>query len=223
MRRSSWIHAGALACITTAALAGGVRPDPGTIAQKTDDPDVPPIPTSTLCSRPVADQLPAGALAIVVLPGPMSNTRIPYEIWNYSDDSIAAVSVDGFDALGGQGLSFTRATTAHAARIGAVRVDYPQSGVEGHGPLMVGFEGFGPGQCAAVDTEASTWGSAGFRARMMDMVGARIQMVFEGGLRGTGQVLLCGSNGRVRDIPCRPGDGVAMISQGRTVQVRVVE
>lgn len=215
MRTGIWMYSGVFACVLATLAAG----NPQRFATNVEEGDATPLPATSLCVQSVVAEAPPDALAIVVLPGPMNNERITYEIWNYASDFISAVNIDGFDALGGQGLLFSRVTTEHAASVGSIRVDYPQNGVEGRGPIILGFGGFGPGQCAAVAADASTAGAAGFHARMMDTVGARIQVVFEGGLRGSGEVLLCGSNGRFfRDVPCHPGDGIALISESRKLR-----
>jgi hypothetical protein len=172
--------------------------------------------------RPVLGEVPTNALAMVVLPGPSNGGRLSYEIWNFSSNDITAVSIDGFDALGGQGLFFSRVTEARIGTGSSVRVEYPQNGVAGKGPIVLGFSGFGQGQCASVDAEAGTWEDAVFHPHVMDLVGARIQVVFDGGDRGNGEVVLCGTNGRfLRNTSCHSGDAVALISGTRTMQLRL--
>jgi hypothetical protein len=218
MRRGRWMYSGLCACIL-ATLAARNPPAPQRLATPPGE-DPAPLPSTSLCGQPAVDQAPLATLAIVVLRGPINSTRMTYEIWNYASDSISAVNIDGFDALGGQGLVFSKVTTAHAADVGSVRVEYPPNGVDGRGPIMLGFTGFEPGQCVAVDSEASTWGDTRFHGCVMDAVGARIQVVFERGQRGNGEMVLCGSNGRFsRGVPCHPGDAVALISGSRTMQV----
>jgi hypothetical protein len=224
MKRGIWICSGALACVlATAGASGPQLPGHNVLAVDLDaESEATPLPSPNVCGRPAVTQASPGMLAMIVLLGPMNSTRLSYEIWNYSGESISAVTVDGFDALGGQGLLFNKVTPAHAAGVGSLRVEYPQSGVDGRGPIVLRFEGFRTGECAAVDAEASTWGDPTFRGRVMDAVGARIQVVFEGGARGSGEVVLCGSNSRFsRDVPCHPGDAVALISGTRTMQVRL--
>jgi hypothetical protein len=224
MKRGIWICSGVIACVLATVGASSPQPPGHNVLAVDLDPEseAPPLPSPSLCGRPAVTQASPGMLAMIVVLGPVNSTRMSYEIWNYADESISAVTVDGFDALGGQGLLFNKVNTAHAADLGSVRVEYPQSGVDGKGPIVLRFEGFRTGQCAAVDAEASTWGDATFHGRVMDAVGARIQVVFEGGLRGSGEVVLCGSNARFsRDVPCHPGDAVALISGSRTMQVRL--
>jgi hypothetical protein len=224
MKRGIWICSSVITCILATMSASSAQlPGHNALAVDLDQESwAPPLPGSSLCGRPAVTQAPPGMLAMIVILGPMSSTQLSYEIWNYADESISAVTVDGFDALGGQGLLFSKAITAHAADVGSVRVEYPQSGVDGKGPIVLRFDGFGAGRCAAVDAEASTWGQATFHGRVMDAVGTRIQVVFEGGSRGSGEVVLCGSNSRFsRDVPCHPGDAVASISGSRTMQVRL--
>lgn len=222
MKNRIWLGSAVFACILATLAAG--NPPPPRLAIPVDpvDANVPLPPAIGLCGRAALDDPPPATLAVVVVPGPMNGTRISYEIWNYAAGSISAVNIDGFDALAGQGLLFSRVTAAHASDVGSLRVDYPQSGVAGKGSIILGFTSFGEGRCAAVDAEAGTWGDPGFRGRVMDVVGARIQVVFEGGQRGNGEVVLCGSNGRfARGVPCHPGDAVALISGSQTMQVRL--
>lgn len=228
MRKGLWTCSAVFACILATAAAGNPPEGPQVPADDLDpgEGDSTPLPFplpegSGLCGRSAVAQASPGTLAIVVIRGPMNSTRFSYEIWNYAGDSISSVYIDGFDALGGQGLLFSRVTASHATEVGSVRIDYPRIGA-GRGPIILGFSGFGSGRCAAVDAEASTLRDAALHGRVLDAVGARIQVVFEGGLRGNGEVVLCGSNGRFfRDIPCHPGDAVASISGSRTVQLRL--
>lgn len=221
MTKRIWTCSAVFAC-TLATIAWSNLPAPmrpSTDVGLGEEPS--PLPGTSQCGQPAVEQVPPGTLAIVVIRGPMNSTRISWEIWNYASDSISGVYIDGFDALGGQGLFFRNVTTAHASGVGSVRVDYPQNGT-GSGPIVLGFSGFAPGRCAAVDSAGGTWGDAALQGRVLDVVGARIQVVFEQGLRGNGEVVLCGSNGRFfRDIPCHPGDAVASISGSRTMQVRL--
>ena len=214
---------GVLACILATVAAGNPTPPRSAFASSVNSSDdSSPLPSAGLCERPAVEQAPPGILAIIVLAGPLNSSRISFEIWNYSGDPITAVNVDGFDALGGQGLLFNKVTKGHTDDGTSVRIEYPTIGVDGRGPIVLRFDGFRPGQCESVDAEAGTWGDASFHGRVMDAVGARIQVVFERGSRGNGEVVLCGSNGRVfRDIPCHPGDAVALISGSRTMQVRL--
>jgi hypothetical protein len=132
------------------------------------------------------------------------------------------VNIDGFDALGGQGMLFSSVRPMKDAGVGSVTVDYPRNGDPGRGPILLSFEAFDQGGCAAFEAAASSWNEGIVQARVMDTVGARIQVVFDSGLRGSGVMVLCGSNGSVGgDVPCDPGDGVALISESRTVHVRL--
>jgi len=159
---------------------------------------------------------PDGVLTVVTVPGPVGSIDTWFEIRNYATERIHYVIVNGFGGLAGKGLRFDTASVRAHPPEGSLRLEHPAPTEGGRGPAMLLFTGFDGGECAGFTAAIGTWGDEEYRAVVGDLVGARVDVVFEGGLRGSGEFQLCNSNGHVRDrfhtlVHCTPGTVVAIV------------
>ena len=178
----------------------------------------PQLPAPLMCVR---DPVPPyerseKILAIVVFPGPATNHSVRFEVWPYLPERLLYLVLDGFDAFDGATMGFDAGEVVTAPYLSDTHVDHPAVGEHGAGPLMVAFPGEFATGCAAIRVEADRWGDEATRATVGDLPGTRVDVLFEKGVRGVGEVQICREDGRLpwcpfMDFRCTPGDAIALI------------
>ncbi len=157
-----------------------------------------------------------GVLAVVGLPAPTQCAQVCAEVWSYSPRPIRFVALYGSDARQGFGIHFHSMIPLRVPKSGALRQEYPDPDSPGVGPILMSFEGFDEGECAAFRTEFDAYSDPGYEGDSVDWVGGEVDVVFEGDVRAAGRFQLCdrgwivpGPNERM--IFCEQGQILAVV------------
>jgi hypothetical protein len=135
---------------------------------------------------------PGDVCAIAVIPGPADNENIRIAILNIATDfsQIGDLTVDGFGALGGQGMPFQTCFSPDAPAGGTIALRYPGSSPAdvpgGRGPAVMSFTGFNQTDSTSFNLDPDTFDNPNFTATVNDMTGTVLELAFVGGKRCRG-------------------------------------
>jgi hypothetical protein len=121
-------------------------------------------------------------LAVAVIPGKYGDFDIDLHLVNLTRTNITDVTFDPFKALNGKALIID---TCWAVSSDIV-LEYPVA--YGRGPMVLRFEHFGPLGVRQVGLDPDTYESPSFGATVLEMSGSVIEIAFENGARGVGEL-----------------------------------
>ena len=212
-------------CVSILAmtLAGGLLG--ATEPQRTANPPRPvalaPLPqlggSEPLCDPTVVPHPFPTTLAVAVLDGPPNRGTLVQQLRNVSTEPIRFAFLDAFGSHADEGLCLDAVEPLIPPAGGRMDAVYPQAGTCGVGPVLMGFQGFLQEGCAAYLVNASSWTGPHDIVGVQDLLGARIEVVFEGGIRGAGTFRDCTPTtvleADAMEGLCVPGQAIAFVAQ----------